>query len=414
MPYLIIAARIALLCEAFRTFMRPQIVSDGAILLVSTMSGTECIGCDTVIGSDPPSPDDCEEITQAWIAKVGEYCTGGIVDPDSCFETVEGFICRMSAPGYMDATDWEYCETEADVLRWLESEFSESDGANELPYVTDRDIRDRLSFLHIHSEMFPLVRIAGNPSRVSCRDTCDKWTTQADIADAYIMINYATGSDYSGDTVTASNYKCLEEMESEYADDICLMSGGHGTYGGLVRLDCVPALWEIIAGLADYPCIDDEAVNETEAEWRQEALPDLISDTLREISNAFPDNGECLDACEYLSARIAGMVKEYCEGSEVEWHYEHCNAYAPPDKACKAIMGTIEFRTIIDDCYCDAIPCVPDGPVRYVVETESGTIVEENNTGETDHNTIISWVKFAYDASHHVRIYSAPCHPLEG
>ncbi len=406
MPYLSRSQKIYALINAWHGFMRPDIRSDGAILLVGTMNGTEVIGCDNLLGEDPP-PSDCpEDDANKWTAKVAEYCSAGIVDPDSCFETVSGFIVRMSAPGYMDATDWTYCVNEADVLRWLENEAEEL-GSFELPYCDDAEMKSRREWVRMHSHVATPVILRDGSSHGSY----GAWEhVKADDKQyMHVMISLATGSDYSGCSVTRSNFNILEEWEAgEYSDDIITVSGGHGTYGAIVRMDCVPALWEIIQGLADYPSIDDEAISETKMEWRDEALGEFMSDTESALWHAFPDDGECLDASETLAESVRKIITEYCNGPDVEWHYQNSDAWADSDKASRAILKLPAMRTIVDDCYCDALPSVPESSacVRYVVEDASGTIVEESHTGNVDHDMIIRWVHFAYSPLHHVRIYN--------
>ena len=102
-------------------FMSPEIIRDRNVLLVETMNGMECVPGDTLGLPDPPSIED-DESCQSYATKVSDYCQGGIVDVESACQPMSGYVCRMSASGYMDCSEWIFCETESDVLRWLESE----------------------------------------------------------------------------------------------------------------------------------------------------------------------------------------------------------------------------------------------------------------------------------------------------
>ena len=100
-------------------FMKPEILRDHHILSVQTTSGIEVIPCDTLGLPDPPCSDCCEEEFEDFKQKVYPHITGGVEDPEDLFEPREGFVVRLRAPGYMDRTDWEYCENEDDVRSWL-------------------------------------------------------------------------------------------------------------------------------------------------------------------------------------------------------------------------------------------------------------------------------------------------------
>lgn len=88
-------------------FMTPDIYF-GGFFLVETSAGTECIPAD-VIGRT------CSTAAESF----ADYCEGSIDDPDALVEYREGWLARLSAPGYMDCTDWSHHETEADAVEYL-------------------------------------------------------------------------------------------------------------------------------------------------------------------------------------------------------------------------------------------------------------------------------------------------------
>ena len=104
--------------------MRPEIIEEKHVLLVGTLQGTWVIGCDMLGLPDPPAQDDVE-----GAFKYGEllepYLPSGITDLESLCEPLKGWLCRMSASGYMDCTEWEYCETVHDVLVYVERQAEE-------------------------------------------------------------------------------------------------------------------------------------------------------------------------------------------------------------------------------------------------------------------------------------------------
>jgi len=48
-----------------------------------------------------------------------DYVEGEIDDPDAEIEPQEGYLYRMTAPGYMDCTEWSVAETEVEALENL-------------------------------------------------------------------------------------------------------------------------------------------------------------------------------------------------------------------------------------------------------------------------------------------------------
>ncbi len=126
--------------------------------------------------------------------------------------------------------------------------------------------------------------------------------------DLYFYVPCATGSDYSGSTVEASNAKCIEEEFGKHSW-VHSVSGGFNTYAvaiGLTGLltcddDTFEELCEVIEGLADYPVIDDEALMELEAEnsdkeWESWVRDDFVraleADNDDKIDFEWPDDPE--------------------------------------------------------------------------------------------------------------------------
>lgn len=113
----------------------------------------------------------------------------------------------------------------------------------------------------------------------------------------YFFLPYASGSDYSGSTVERSNYKVfLEDHGKQPFVWDCY--GGFGTYAVVIGLtgllqceeDTFDMILEIIEGLGNYPCIDDEALSELEMEGADEAWECwAASDFLKALEKKFDD-----------------------------------------------------------------------------------------------------------------------------
>ena len=101
-------------------FMQRQITRSQNWLRVETTQGTEFISVaetslfvrDSVTQTHPMT--DAERA--ATIAKIRPYTTG---EPQS-WENVIGYGARLSAPGYLDCTEWSVFDTEDEANAYLE------------------------------------------------------------------------------------------------------------------------------------------------------------------------------------------------------------------------------------------------------------------------------------------------------
>lgn len=110
-------------------------------------------------------------------------------------------------------------------------------------------------------------------------------------------IEYASGSDYSGGSVTEANNREIEKMLEEHhpADQQPLAwvtaYGGHGTYALFVVYDELDdEIKETLGALEDYPAVSDESVSEVESEreeeaWESWAQRDFEKEFLKQIGS---------------------------------------------------------------------------------------------------------------------------------
>ena len=85
------------------SFMQPQIY-EGRYFTVDTSHGSEIVPCDVAGIYD----DTTAETLQPYLQGKPQYAD------DKCVVDT-GWLCRLSAPGYMDCTDWYVYKTEADA-----------------------------------------------------------------------------------------------------------------------------------------------------------------------------------------------------------------------------------------------------------------------------------------------------------
>lgn len=105
----------------------------------------------------------------------------------------------------------------------------------------------------------------------------------------YVEVPYTTGSDYSGGTVTRSNFLVLSE-DDEYAGlreagIIVEAYGGYSTYAIFVALnvpydneDDLEVLAELIRDVQDYIVINEDHMSELEMELENEAWDGWVED----------------------------------------------------------------------------------------------------------------------------------------
>lgn len=101
------------------SFMQPQVYHD-LYFEIETTIGTEIVPAD-VIGRT------CATDVSAFL----DYLEGEPNDEDELVEVKEGWLARMSAPGYLDCTDWSAHETEEEARAYLEEMYGEDDEQGE-------------------------------------------------------------------------------------------------------------------------------------------------------------------------------------------------------------------------------------------------------------------------------------------
>lgn len=85
---------------------------------------------ETSIGTEIVPGDLIGNITQIRADHFIEYLEGDPLDPDELIEPQSGWLARLTAPGYMDCTEWTVHKTEKEAYDYLEEMYCEDD---ELP-----------------------------------------------------------------------------------------------------------------------------------------------------------------------------------------------------------------------------------------------------------------------------------------
>lgn len=92
------------------------------------------------------------------------------------------------------------------------------------------------------------------------------------IGNTWFVSDHLTYSDYFGGVVCRANQQSFLERFEDHEKWLVELSGGHGTSAVAIHIELAPnEVWEVLAGLEDYPCLDDCVLSDLELEDEQEA-----------------------------------------------------------------------------------------------------------------------------------------------
>lgn len=160
-------------------------------------------------------------------------------------------------------------------------------------------------------------------------------------------VELASGSHYSGGTVTLANYRELSRMLSE-ADDVqrspavwCKAYGGHGTYSLFVVYEALPEeIRDVLTGLDDYPSVNDEALSELECELGDEAWHSWgCGDMRRALEREFS-----LDDLDLPDNALFDLFRIASERMGHDWQFETgAQAYFDFERAAREIVNAMHL-----------------------------------------------------------------------
>jgi hypothetical protein len=107
------------------SFMQRQVTGNESWLQVETTNCTTFLPSDLVSGVSNCPAEEVED--NIWFESVQQYCEG---EPQS-WEWIKGYGARLSAPGYMDCTEWAVFETEAEAMAYLDEYYPEDEETDE-------------------------------------------------------------------------------------------------------------------------------------------------------------------------------------------------------------------------------------------------------------------------------------------
>lgn len=74
-------------------------------------------------GSEIVPSDVCGRTAATHVEALLNYLEGKPMDEDELCEVKEGYLARMSAPGYLDCTEWSAFKTEKEAKDFLEEAY---------------------------------------------------------------------------------------------------------------------------------------------------------------------------------------------------------------------------------------------------------------------------------------------------
>lgn len=100
-------------------FMTPEILKPTEVYEVENENGETAYLPGSLLTLN--FPDDFTDLPE-YLRRVAPFIDG---EP-AVITRRKGYMCRMSASGYMDSTDWEFCGQALEVLDWLEQQAEEA------------------------------------------------------------------------------------------------------------------------------------------------------------------------------------------------------------------------------------------------------------------------------------------------
>jgi len=111
------------------SFMQPQVYR-GLYFKVNTSQGTEIVPSDTI-----------GRTMAVDVSALLNYLQGTPDDPEEMCECHDGWLARLSAPGYLDCTDWTAHATESEARAYLAEMYGDEDEDEDPDPELLRDLR---------------------------------------------------------------------------------------------------------------------------------------------------------------------------------------------------------------------------------------------------------------------------------
>ena len=109
----------------FEAFMKPEVFKSKGVA-IDTSVGTMYLP-DDVIKYSGQDTEDQEEIKKNW-EQIKDYVE--VFKPEDVYSIshADGWFGRLTAPGYLDSTPYQFGKTEKEVKKYLQALYGDEDG----------------------------------------------------------------------------------------------------------------------------------------------------------------------------------------------------------------------------------------------------------------------------------------------
>lgn len=308
-------------------------------------------------------------------------------------KTCNGYLVRLSAPGYLDCPEWTGFDNELDALEYL---LNELDGSEDEPeYI---EIQHRIWKLERQPVIDTLIKTSIlSPHRFS-RDEYNYTTRSFDeITEAsddeslenfkpdndgdYAIVNYTDCGDYvgSGD-IGAANFRYLRTTYAGFPWVRVYACYGYEAIAirlrDLVECEEGESILDELKRLERYCLLDEGTQGEIVAEWQDDAWDTWVhSDAQRAIKKRFPDwEIDTIDRIDF--EKWANECNEY-------WITEYNSAYIDVRKIVSKLTDddiALHLRPRSFSLLCNDVPYGTfylEYPKTYTLDTLPGIYERE-------------------------------------
>lgn len=162
----------------------------------------------------------------------------------------------------------------------------------------------------------------------------------------WTIIPETQGSDYSGSSVTRSNFEYIRDNFNA-SDDLAVVYGWFYGYAIAYRTSAYhdetmdETIRETIDSLTDYPVICDDTLYRVETRWVQDALSDWTIPDFKRAVERLTENDDIWDDVHESTIQL---IWDECQlRSGEDWIFEHCSAWIDVDRIASV------FHSVISD-----------------------------------------------------------------